>query len=251
MQDGRWWKDGSKIVFNCQTPIPARALQQAEFFLECARVYSCGAQRRSAASSWRAPPTPAIAPRSRAPALPPIPCPAERCKALPPPRRHPACRMRPAPPARRAPHRRHSKRRCRRNACSSCRTMCRRRKSMMVRGRCRVQFAEGGGWLWCPRQGRPAHAARGAARAGRRPLRHRVAPRRSPTAQWAPAIFRRRVRRARAAARAGISRRRKAAVMSNAIGIGLQLGTMMGSAMTLGVQAGAASAAVPAVAART
>jgi hypothetical protein len=42
-QDGRWWKDGSKIVFNCQTPIPAGALQQAESFLECARVYSCGA----------------------------------------------------------------------------------------------------------------------------------------------------------------------------------------------------------------
>jgi len=42
-QDGRWWKDGSKIVFNCQMPIPAGALQQAESFLECARVYSCGA----------------------------------------------------------------------------------------------------------------------------------------------------------------------------------------------------------------
>ena len=36
----------------------------------------------------------------------------------------------------------------------------------------------------------------------------------------------------------GISAQAKAAVMSNAIGIGLQLGTMMGSAMTLGVQAG-------------
>lgn len=42
-QDGRWWKDGSKIVFNCQMPIPPGALQQAESFLECARVYSCGA----------------------------------------------------------------------------------------------------------------------------------------------------------------------------------------------------------------
>jgi hypothetical protein len=42
-QDGRWWKDGSKIVFNCQMPIPAGSLQQAESFLECARVYSCGA----------------------------------------------------------------------------------------------------------------------------------------------------------------------------------------------------------------
>ena len=42
-QDGRWWKDGSKIVFNCQMPIPAGSLQQAESFLECARVYSCSA----------------------------------------------------------------------------------------------------------------------------------------------------------------------------------------------------------------
>lgn len=42
-QDARWWKDGDKIVFNCQMPIPAGAMQQAESFLECARVYSCGA----------------------------------------------------------------------------------------------------------------------------------------------------------------------------------------------------------------
>ena len=42
-QDGRWWKDGSRIVFDCQAPIPPGALQQAESFLECARVYSCGA----------------------------------------------------------------------------------------------------------------------------------------------------------------------------------------------------------------
>ena len=41
--DGRWRLDGNRIIFNCTQPIGPGALPQNEAFLECARVYVCGA----------------------------------------------------------------------------------------------------------------------------------------------------------------------------------------------------------------
>ena len=41
--DGRWRLDGNRIVFNCTQPLDPNPMPQNEAFLECARVYSCGA----------------------------------------------------------------------------------------------------------------------------------------------------------------------------------------------------------------
>ena len=133
-QDGRWWKDGSKIVFNCQMPIPAGSLQQAESFLECARVYSCGAAAALCGLELaRTTNTSDCASISRTClAANPVPSGTVQGVAAAPPPSVPHAG--PATSAPRTP-RRHSKRRCRRNACSSCRTMCRRRRPMTVRGR--------------------------------------------------------------------------------------------------------------------
>jgi hypothetical protein len=42
--DGRWRLNGDKVVFNCNMPLSPNPMPQNESFLECARVYACGAR---------------------------------------------------------------------------------------------------------------------------------------------------------------------------------------------------------------
>ena len=42
--DGRWRRNGDNVVFNCNMPLSPNPMPQNEAFLECARVYACGAR---------------------------------------------------------------------------------------------------------------------------------------------------------------------------------------------------------------
>jgi hypothetical protein len=42
--DGRWRLNGDNVVFNCNMPLSPNPMPQNEAFLECARVYACGAR---------------------------------------------------------------------------------------------------------------------------------------------------------------------------------------------------------------
>lgn len=45
--DHRWRMEGGNLVFNCTVPLSPNAMPQNEAFLECARVYTCGAAAAS------------------------------------------------------------------------------------------------------------------------------------------------------------------------------------------------------------
>lgn len=45
--DHRWRMEGDNLVFNCTVPLSPNAMPQNEAFLECARVYACGAATAS------------------------------------------------------------------------------------------------------------------------------------------------------------------------------------------------------------
>jgi hypothetical protein len=244
-QDGRWWKDGSKIVFNCQMPIPAGALQQAESFLECARVYSCGAaaalcglelarttNTSDCASISRtclaANPVPSgtvqgVATATPPPSVPHATGPASAPRTPPPPQQ-----------AQMSPQ-------CMQLVQNYVQAAQANDGSRALAGYNSLKAAGGCGVL--DKVDRPmpqeAPSSQGDARfvdRGNTPLSDSTVG----ACDLSPAECAARVQQLGQS----ISAQAKAAVMSNAIGIGLQLGTMMGSAMTLGVQAGSVGGSV-------
>jgi hypothetical protein len=237
-QDGRWWKDGSKIVFNCQMPIPAGSLQQAESFLECARVYSCGAAAAMCGRELaRTTNTNDCASISRT-CLAANPVPSgtvQSVAAAPPPSAPhatgPASTPRTPPPSQQA----QMSPQCMQLVQNYVQAAQANDGSRALAGYNSLKAAGGCGVLEkvdrpMPQEAAPAQGDARFVRRGETPLSDSTVG----ACDLSPAECAARVQQLRQ----NISPQAQAAVISNAIGIGLQLGTMMGNAMALGVQAG-------------
>jgi hypothetical protein len=235
-QDGRWWKDGSKIVFNCQAPIPAGALQQAESFLECARVYSCGAAAALCGLELaRTTNTSDCASISRTClAANPVPSGTVQGVAAAPPPSVPHAGPGTSAP-RTPPQQAQMSPQCMQLVQNYVQAAQANDGSRALAGYNSLKAAGGCGVLEkvdrpMPQEAQPAQGDARFAKRGETPLSDSTVG----ACDLSPAECAARVQQLRQ----GISPQAQAAVISNAIGIGLQLGTMMGNAMALGVPAG-------------